>query len=312
VLADKPFGEWNQFRIVQVGDRTSVWLNGTLVSVAERVPAPAWLDWDADGDLDLLLQTRTALHVWPQADGGFAEAPGLSLALPVAADRTRALDASYSAHAVDLDRDRRADYAVFAGDKGSDDVRTQGLFFPQAAVAEGPPLFGAEGRPASLLVFAGFLSDPDFRDLDGDGYPELVVRTFRPDLIDALRSAASETIDVEMFVYRNRAGALARRPDLARKFAVALDDGELELEFLGDLTGDGLSELLVRDTPERVRILSLRAASGRDGAWSLLEKPLWELGIASKARVEVVRSPLQQRPALFVLEPAQILWVSFE
>ncbi len=28
VLADKPFGEWNQFRIVQVGDRTSVWLNG--------------------------------------------------------------------------------------------------------------------------------------------------------------------------------------------------------------------------------------------------------------------------------------------
>jgi hypothetical protein len=31
VLADKPFGEWNQFRIVQVGERTSVWLNGKLV-----------------------------------------------------------------------------------------------------------------------------------------------------------------------------------------------------------------------------------------------------------------------------------------
>lgn len=27
VLADKPFGEWNHFRIVQVGDKTSVWLN---------------------------------------------------------------------------------------------------------------------------------------------------------------------------------------------------------------------------------------------------------------------------------------------
>jgi hypothetical protein len=27
VLADKPFGEWNRFRIVQVGARTSVWLN---------------------------------------------------------------------------------------------------------------------------------------------------------------------------------------------------------------------------------------------------------------------------------------------
>lgn len=31
VLADKAFGEWNQFRIVQVGERTSVWLNGKLV-----------------------------------------------------------------------------------------------------------------------------------------------------------------------------------------------------------------------------------------------------------------------------------------
>ena len=31
VLADKPFGEWNQFRILMVGSRVSVWLNGKLV-----------------------------------------------------------------------------------------------------------------------------------------------------------------------------------------------------------------------------------------------------------------------------------------
>jgi hypothetical protein len=31
VLADLPFGEWNRFRIVQVGARTSVWLNDRLV-----------------------------------------------------------------------------------------------------------------------------------------------------------------------------------------------------------------------------------------------------------------------------------------
>ncbi|MCA9191154.1 MAG: DUF1080 domain-containing protein [Planctomycetales bacterium] len=31
VLADKPFGQWNKFRIVQVGARTSVWLNDQLV-----------------------------------------------------------------------------------------------------------------------------------------------------------------------------------------------------------------------------------------------------------------------------------------
>jgi len=31
VLADRPFGEWNQFRIRQIGDRTWVWLNEKLV-----------------------------------------------------------------------------------------------------------------------------------------------------------------------------------------------------------------------------------------------------------------------------------------
>ena len=31
VLADKPFGKWNRFRIWQVGDRTTVFLNGRLV-----------------------------------------------------------------------------------------------------------------------------------------------------------------------------------------------------------------------------------------------------------------------------------------
>ena len=31
VLADNPFGQWNRFRVVQVGARTSVWLNGKKV-----------------------------------------------------------------------------------------------------------------------------------------------------------------------------------------------------------------------------------------------------------------------------------------
>jgi hypothetical protein len=47
VLADKPFGQWNQFRIVQVGARTSVWLNGKQVvdnAIMENY-------WDRDAPL---------------------------------------------------------------------------------------------------------------------------------------------------------------------------------------------------------------------------------------------------------------------
>lgn len=31
MLADKPFGEWNKFRILMVGSRVSIWLNEKLV-----------------------------------------------------------------------------------------------------------------------------------------------------------------------------------------------------------------------------------------------------------------------------------------
>jgi len=37
VLADKPFGEWNTFRIIQVGERTTVYLNDKLVADGARM-----------------------------------------------------------------------------------------------------------------------------------------------------------------------------------------------------------------------------------------------------------------------------------
>ncbi|KAA3605799.1 MAG: DUF1080 domain-containing protein [Planctomycetota bacterium] len=42
VHADRPFGQWNRFRILMIGDRTSVWLNGHLV--VDHVPLENY--WD--------------------------------------------------------------------------------------------------------------------------------------------------------------------------------------------------------------------------------------------------------------------------
>jgi hypothetical protein len=42
VLADKPFGEWNSFRIIQVGERTTVYLNGKLVVDHARLENTYW------------------------------------------------------------------------------------------------------------------------------------------------------------------------------------------------------------------------------------------------------------------------------
>jgi hypothetical protein len=282
-----------------------------LVQVNESVPMAQWIDWDGDGRLDVLAQTSHRLHVWRQsAEASFPEAPELSLALPVAADRTRRLDASYSSHAVELDGDKRADCVVFAGDKRSEDVRTQGLVFTQRAVKDGPPLFGANGRPSDLLVFGGFVSGPSFRDLDGDGLVDLSLRAVRPDLIDQLRSAANESIDAELYIYRNLGGRFSKQPDLMWRHSIPIERFQLTSSFCGDLTGDKLSELLVRDRPEELRVLMLRAAP-RGGAWSVLERPLWTLAIDARSDLEFVEARPGGKPRVLVIEPNQVLHVSF-
>lgn len=60
VLADKPFGQWNSFKIQQVGARTSVWLNGKLV--VDHVPMENF--WNAA----LPLPARGPIHL--QTHGG--------------------------------------------------------------------------------------------------------------------------------------------------------------------------------------------------------------------------------------------------
>ena len=299
-------------------DEEGVRPSGPLLSVRESTPAPQLGDWDADGDLDLLAQGTTELWVWTQdAEHRFATEPAVKLALPVVRDRTRLLDVSYSAHTLDLDRDRRADCLIFAGDKRSEDVRTQLLVFTQKAGGAGPPLFGDKGLPAQLLVFAGFAGYPDFRDVDGDGLEDLVVSSLRPDLIDMVRSASSQSLSIEYYVYLNRGGRFSKSPDLIHERTVPIDSSKVDSTFLGDLTGDGLSEVLLRDRHEVLRVLLTR----RKGQQLILfERPLWELGIDAKADLRVVRgsgqpgkpgAPRKTGPELLVLEPRQVLHVSF-
>ena len=64
VLADRPFGEWNSFRIIQVGERTTVYLNGKLVVEHARMENY----WDRKSPLPrtgkILLQTHGGEIRW--------------------------------------------------------------------------------------------------------------------------------------------------------------------------------------------------------------------------------------------------------
>jgi len=275
-----------------------------LLSVTRELPVPWVIDWNADGRLDVLAQGRRELFVWQQVEGGrFPEDP-LRLTLPVERDRKRELDLSYSAHVAHLDADRRADYVVVAGDKRSESVRTQVLLYRNG---EGGP-FPAGGLPTQLLVLAGFAGLPRLYDVDMDGLEDFVIGSFRPDLLDAIRSASSKTLDVEMILYRNLGGSFSKSPDMTWKVSLPLGSERFNARFFGDVTGDGLSDILLRRQEERVAIHMVRATNGR---WSVVERPVWELNVERKAQLRFANGTHERPPELLVLEDRQVVHVRF-
>lgn len=287
----------------------------TLLSVSERVPAPQFFDFDGDGRLDLQVLGVRTLWVWLQsAPGHFTAEPQYAFPFPVPADGERRLDASYAAHVIDIDQDGRSDLGIFAGDKRSEDVRTQLLLFVQgkgrgdAKQTPDAPLFGPKALPQQLLVLGGFGLGAYFDDLDGDRRPDLFVRAVRPDLIDQLRSTTSESIDAELLVYKNENGEISRKPALTWRVPIPINDFDLTVSFVGDLDGDRLSDLALRSEPERIRLLGMRRA--KEG-WQLDPKPLYESAIQRTAKIMLLYRTDRPVRDVAVIEDTQVMLIRF-
>ena len=286
-----------------------------LLRVAEGTLAPRAHDWDGDGDLDLLaLGAREMIVFVQEPRGRFDAARAVRLASPVVRERSRELDVSFGARSLDLDLDRRADCVFFAGDRRAKEPRTQALVYLNARRAPGQgappelPLFGAEGAPEQLLVIAGFARPLRFADVDGDGSQDLAAVSVQPDLIDELRSAASERIDAELYVWKNLGRGFSRKPDLVRRISIPASDSEYTADFVGDATGDGTADLLLREGRDRLALYATRRS--RDGL-SVDERAAWEIAIAPEA---VLLLPSRLGPGngdLFVVEEGEVLCASF-
>jgi hypothetical protein len=277
--------------------------------VRESVPAAQALDFDGDGDLDLLFLRSDALDVYLQEPKGtFATTP-LRMTNPVSIDRQRALDVSFTAKAIDLDLDKRTDCVISAGDKRSDDVRTQFLVFLARAVKAGEPaLFGASGAPTQLLVLEGFARPLGFDDVDGDGKPDLVAGAIRPDLIDGLRAAATERVDSEVYVYKNTGGGFSKQPDLVYKLSIRAGGLDLTARFAGDVTGDGVADFFERAEKNALRVHMVRRT--REGL-SVMDPPVYEMTLADDARLLVPGHIGPGSWDLFAIEKEAVRCASF-
>ena len=96
------------------------------------------------------------------------------------------------------------------------------------------------------------------------------------------------------------------RVDIPLTFLV-FGGNKLFLRFLGDVSGDGVSELLVRDEPKQLRLLQVLA---RRGSLTLIPDPIWELSVTEDARVQYFTGETK-RPGFLVIESNQVLVVSF-
>ncbi len=236
-----------------------------LVDTVERAPRPTLTDFDGDGALDLMARTPTDVLVWSQREG-FREQPTVRLKAPVVADRSRRLDPSYATRFLDLDGDHRADAVIFAGDRRAKNPRTQILIYTQKQTSQGATLFGDAGRPDQLLVVGGLVRFPQFVDVNGDGLMDLIVASFRPELVGALAAATKEEVELEVLIFLNRSGRFDRQATYRFPVGFVLEGfssvgSGLGLKFVPDLNGDGEADLLLRTRRNRLELRTL----GRDG-----------------------------------------------
>jgi hypothetical protein len=244
----------------------------TMAEDGRSLEAPALVDFDGDGDLDLVFAGRDGLRVHASEGGRFSPAVTTRAEWPAYLGQDpgerelRLLPAAPG---------RRPDLLAILGQASDQGLGNSGQRL--MLLRQGPegPL---PEKPQQVLSFEAARLTPSLADLDGDGRTDLVVRQFRlPDFSDVLTGLEFE---LSFFWYRGDGRGFERQPTLRddRTYDEEQMDELIARRVFGpDLSGDGLGDLVEVDLQGRISIRRLIKDSGFfSGTTWTLERAPWK------------------------------------
>jgi len=245
----------------------------TMARDSISLEAPAWVDFDGDGDRDLLYLTKSELVIYQGDGNGAPQEPIRREPLPdyLPAPGTKGV----SLHLLDINRDGLLDFLVQIH-KSSKSTFSNGstrlLILLQSKTRMLP------AKPTQTLSFAATNLSAEIAYINGDEHLDLVVQQFELPELTAMVTGLEFTL-THMF-YAGTGRGFEPQPTLRQ--ASKYDEEEVQdlivnRAFHMDLSGDGLADMVEIDLQGRIAIRRLIKKSGffSGTTWSL-EKVPWK------------------------------------
>ena len=244
----------------------------TLLSDSKSYDAPALVDVDGDGELDLVAASGGELHVHLSRGGALPSDPTRVEKYP---EYLEVEDADVVFSFEDLDGDGRSDLLVLIDEEvdGFENGEKRLLLL----VNDGRRLLPEE--PQQILRFEAALLRPHVADVNQDGRPDLVLRKFElPSMLETVTGLEFRLTHLVFLAEEGKSGLVERRPSLKQTEVFnentvgdAIANRVLEL----DCSGDGIPDLVEVDLQGRIVIRRLTLDSGffSGDTWALDEAP---------------------------------------
>lgn len=246
--------------------------NSTLLRNDKSYSAPAVLDIDGDGELDLVVLSGGDLRVHIARDGRVPAEPTRVETLP---DYLQEDDADISFEFVDFDGDGDQDLRVqIEGDvSGFEDAQVRMLFLINDGVRLIPE------APQQVLRFEAASIRSSLADVNGDGRADLILRKFNlPSMIQAVTGLEFKLTYLIFLAEDGGTRPFERKPAFKQTQTYdeeSVADVVANRRFDMDCDGDGVPDLIEVDLQGRIAIRRLEYESGffsGDG-WTLDTSP---------------------------------------